>query len=288
MVAGWRATLLAGLALAGVAPAQTPSSETYEYYERNCKSCHTIGGGRLAGPDLKGTLDRKDREWMTAFLLNPKAVIDSGDGYAQQIFRESRGVYMPTPPGIDRALAGRLLDLIEIESKAETSRFAGLQLSDRPLTEEDARRGRALFEGRLAFASGAPACFACHDVHGAPGFGGGRLGPDLTAVHARMEGRDALAAWLSAPPSAVMAPVYRATPLDGEEVLALVAYLKQVSESGALEAAGGRLGFLLGGFGLAAVLLVLFDLLWSGRYRATRRPLIEKRLLRRRLAEERR
>lgn len=291
----WRAGLLAGLAAFGAlcvdgaaqAPGPAPSEEAYKYFELNCQSCHTIGGGKLAGPDLKGALDRKDREWLTAFVTNPKAVIDSGDAYAQGLLREARGVVMPTPAGMTKDLAGKLIDLIAIESAAEKSRFAGLQVSDRPLTEADIARGQRLFEGGEDFASGAPACYSCHTVQGARMFGGGRLGPDLTSAYARLEGRNALAAWLGAPPSPVMAPIYRAQPIDGEEILALTAYLKQQSESGVTEAAPSGLGFVLGGFFLAAILLVLFDVIWSGRYRATRRPLLEQRLLGRRLMEER-
>ncbi|MHC5210709.1 MAG: c-type cytochrome [Planctomycetota bacterium] len=282
-------SVLAGLcvlgALAGTALGQGPSEEAYKYFELNCQSCHTIGGGKLAGPDLKGLFERRDRDWLVPYILNPKAVIDSGDAYAQEIFREAKGVYMPTPPGITKDMAGKLLDVIEVESGLEESRFKGLQISDRPLTDYDLARGRRLFEGSEAFLSGAPACFSCHTLEGSGGLGGGRLGLDLTTAFARLEGRNALAAWLSAPPSAVMAPIFRETPLEGEEVLALVAYLKNAGEGGAEEAESGVLAFLLAGCGLGAVLLVLFDVLWHGRYRATRRPLVERRVTNRRLME---
>jgi mono/diheme cytochrome c family protein len=286
----WIAALAAGVLLAALtsrASAQGPSEEAYDYFARNCTSCHTIGGGRLVGPDLKDVLARRDRDWLVRFIQDPKAVIDSGDAYAQSLFRDAKGVYMPTPPNVSSELAGKLLDVIEAESGLEKSRFAGLQISDRPLTVEDTALGRRLFRGETAFASGAPACFSCHTLAGAGGFGGGQLGPDLTTVYARLEGRKALAAWLSAPPSAMMAPIFRKTPLSGDEVLALTAYLKHTSASGESQAGSGALAFMLSGFGLAAVLLVLFDVVWAGRYRATRKPLVEGRTGRRRIAEGR-
>lgn len=258
--------------------AQAPSEEAYDFFALNCQSCHTIGGGRLVGPDLKGVLERRDRAWLTTYVLDPKAVIDSGDAYAQDLLQAARGVIMPTLPTMTRDLAGKLLDVIEVESGLEKSRFAGLTVSDRPLTAADVERGRELFRGARPFASGAPACFSCHTQSDAGGLGGGRLGPDLTAVYSRLEGRKALAAWLSSPPSAVMAPVFRATPLEGEEILALTAYLKSLAESGAEEDAQGGLAFLLTGLGLAALVLVALDAFWSDRYRATRRPLVERRL----------
>lgn len=275
------------LLLSGVASvsAQAPSEEAYEYFALNCKSCHTIGGGALSGPDLKGALDRRERAWLVDFIQHPKSVIDSGDAYAQALLRDARGVYMPDPPGMTPALADKLVDVILHESSVEKSRFAGLQISDRPLTAEDVELGRQLFRGEAEFESGAPACFSCHTLAGAGGFGGGALGPDLTAVYARLEGRKGLAAWLSSPPSALMAPVYRKTPIESEEILALTAFLKQTAEGGQELAEDGTLAFLLTGVALAALILVLFDLVWRNRYVATRTPLVRKTLAKRRALE---
>ena len=91
-----------------------------------------------------------------------------------------------------------------------------------------------------------------------------------------MEGRKGLSAWLSAPPSAVMSPVYRKTPIASEEVLALTAYLETAAVGGQAAAADGTLSFLLTGVALAALVLVLFDLVWRRRYVATRAPLVAK------------
>jgi len=253
-----------------------PSEESIQYFQQNCASCHTIGGGRLTGPDLKNVSERADREWLVEFILDPKGVIDSGDPYGQKILSEARGVYMNPVPGMTRERAGKLLDLIATESALETSRFAGLQLSDRPLTRADVERGRALFVGDASFESGAPACLACHDVSGLSALGGGRLGPDLTSAYARLEGRKALGAWLSAPPATVMQPLYQADPLDSEEILALVAYLKESAESGEPESQGTGLGFVLSGIGLAAVLMGSFDVLWRSRFRGVRRSLVAR------------
>ena len=269
------ALLAAVLIGAGAAGAQVPSEEAYKFFALNCTSCHTIGGGVLTGPDLKGVLGRRDRDWLLGFLPDPKKLIDSGDAYAQDLLRTARGVVMPTLPGMTRELAGKLLDVIEVESALEKSRFVGLQLSDRPLTPADVELGRRLYTGEAALSGGGPPCFSCHAVHGAPGLGGGRLGPDLTTVFARLEGRKALGAWLGAPPSPVMAPVFRPAPLTADEILALTAFLKDAAESGAEQADARDLPFLVAGLGLAALLLVLADVAWRGRYRATRRPLVE-------------
>lgn len=268
-------TLLAAALLAAPLAAQDPpSEETIEYFSRNCQSCHTIGGGRLTGPDLKGFTERRDRDWAKRFLLDPKAVLDAGGEYERQLLREARGVYMPPVPGMTEKLAGKLYDLIAAESALEESRFQGIQVSDRPLTDADVARGRRLFLGRESFESGAPACVSCHTSAGLTGLGGGILGPDLTAAYGRLEGRAALVAWLSSPPSPVMQPVFAEHSLDGEEILALVAWMQDEAKGGVAESPPRRMPFVLGGVALAGALLVLFDLLWRGRFRGVRRKLV--------------
>src|SRR5215470_6347734 len=106
------------------------------FFKQNCTSCHTVGGGRLVGPDLKDVATRKDRQWLVQFLQSPKAMIDSGDPYAAKLQQEARGVVMPNISGMNPQQAQALLDMIATESKLPSSQFAGLQISDRPLTPQ--------------------------------------------------------------------------------------------------------------------------------------------------------
>lgn len=271
-------TLGVVIALGGFIAAQDPpSEETMNFFKANCASCHTIGGGRLTGPDLKGADARKDRDWLISFVADPKAMIDSGDAYARKLVEEARGALMPNVPGMNKALAAKLVDLIKAESALEKSHFMGVVLSDRPLTAEDVAAGKALFTGQTPFKAGAPACNSCHTVRALDGFGGGRLGPDLTSAFARLEGRKALGAWLSAPPSIVMQPVFKQHTLESDEILSIVAFLKSEAEGGdAPMVAEPSLDFVLAGLGAAALLIVLMDFAWRRRYRAVRRPLVAK------------
>src|SRR5262245_61672417 len=75
--------------------------EAADFFQQNCTSCHTIGGGRLTGPDLKDVTKRKDEAWLKRFIQNPKAVLDSGDAYALQLQQDARGIVMPTVPGVN-------------------------------------------------------------------------------------------------------------------------------------------------------------------------------------------
>ncbi len=264
--------LAAGAVCLGAAPAA--AQETAKFFKDNCASCHTIGGGRLTGPDLKDVTQRKDRDWLAEFLTDPKAKIDAGDPYAQQLLQEARGVVMPTLPGVNRKQAEALLELIEAESKLPKSQFIGLQILDRPATPDDIARGESIFLGHQRLAGGGPACMSCHSVTGLAGLGGGKLGPDLTRVYERLQGRKALAAWLSAPATPTMQPVFKQHPLEPEEVFSLVAYFEDAARKGEREDSVAQITFFLLALGGAVAALVAFDALWKGRFRAVRRPLV--------------
>jgi len=249
--------------------------ETADYFKRNCANCHTIGGGRLTGPDLKNVTTRKDREWLTRFMLNPKAVIDGGDPYAKQMLDESRGVLMPVSPDLNAERADSILKLIEAESKLERSQFVGVgsAIPDRPFTDEEIEKGRELFVGNRALAKGGAACLSCHNTQGLTLIGGGMLGPDLTQVWGKLQGRKGLAAWLSSPPTPTMQPIYKKHPLTDDEILHLIAFLEH-SKEGREETTSARFNFFLLGLAGTGAGFVLFDFLWRRRFRAVRRPLV--------------
>jgi mono/diheme cytochrome c family protein len=269
-----RLAAVCALAVA-VWPGRAPAQEAAQFFKQNCASCHTIGGGRLTGPDLKDVTQRqKDREWLLSFIVNPKAVLDGGDPYAADLRRQFGGVVMPTTFGITRERAESLLVLIEAESKLERSQFAGVTVPDRPFTPADVERGRDLFLGYLRLAGGGPACISCHSANGAGALGGGRLGPDLTAVYERLHGRKQLAAWLSAPATPTMQPVYRLAFLQPEEIIPLVAYLEETAKHGREDGGVAPLNFFLIGLGGTVLALVAFDAIWRRRFRSVRRALV--------------
>ncbi|MCA9077690.1 MAG: c-type cytochrome [Planctomycetaceae bacterium] len=254
---------------------QGRAQDTPDYYRQNCLNCHTIGGGRLTGPDLKNVTERKDTEWLINFMQNPKAVVDSGDYYAAKLVEESRGVVMPIAPGMTRYRAEQIIKLIESESKLEKSQFQGVQISNKPFTEQDRIAGREIFLGRKKLKKGGTACNACHSMHDLAALGGGRLGPDLTRVYERLKGRKALSAWLMAPATETMQPVFKNHPLEAEEIHALTAYFEASASKTEANASVNRIAFLMIGLAVAGAIVFLFDALWKGRFYGVRRPLVD-------------
>ena len=267
-------TLVAVLALLAALPATMSAQDDALFFRRNCHSCHTIGGGRLTGPDLKDVTGRKDRAWLERFIPNPKTVIDAGDPYAQQLVLEARGVVMPAVSGVTPDRARTLLDLIEAESKLEKSQFVGLQISDRPFTQAEVSEGWALFRGEKKLAAGGASCVSCHTVRGMRGLGGGKLGPDLSRVYERLQGRKGLAAWLVSPATPTMQGVFRNKALQNEEILPLVALFEDRAKNGGEDTSAAQLNFFLMGLGGAVLMMVAFDAIWKGRFRGVRRAMV--------------
>ncbi len=252
--------------------------ETADYFRQNCMSCHTIGGGRLVGPDLKDVTGRQSRDWLIRFIRDPQGMIDSGDPYAAQILADANNVVMTQVVGMSADQAGYLIDLISAESAMEESQFKGLQVDDRPFTDEDRALGREIFLGRTPLVNGGPACIGCHTMRDLGGLGGGRLGPDLTQVFIRLGPRAPLNAWLYSPATSTMTSVFADHAIDENERRGLVAFFQEAPELAAGDDdSSARLNFFLIGLGGSVLALAVFDGLWKKRFRGVRRQMIDER-----------
>ena len=253
------------------------AQDAAQFFRQNCFSCHTVGGGRITGPDLKDVASRRDREWLVRFIQDPQGVISSGDAYANQLLGESRGVIMPRLPNMNPDLASALLDLIAEEGLLEESQFLGLQISDQPFGEVEIDAGRRIFLGVAPLEGGGAACLSCHTVGGLPALGGGRLGVDLTRVYERLGGRQALASWLLAPATETMRPLFQDKPMIQGEVLSLVAFFEDSARNPQeTDAATATMNFFLLGLGGTVLSLAGFGTLWRGRFHSVRRALLDR------------
>jgi len=78
---------------------------------KGCASCHTIGEGKRIGPDLMGVLDRRDRDWLVRFIMDPDGMRARGDRTAIEIDARFPGVSMPDL-GLSEDDAGDVLSYI--------------------------------------------------------------------------------------------------------------------------------------------------------------------------------
>jgi mono/diheme cytochrome c family protein len=77
-----------------------------------CSACHTIGKGKLIGPDLANVTQRRDRAWLLKFIHNSQEVIQSGDEYAIKLFEQHNKIPMPPSTYNDEQI-NAVLDYIE-------------------------------------------------------------------------------------------------------------------------------------------------------------------------------
>jgi len=66
-----------------------------------CAACHTIGKGKLVGPDLKGVTERREEAWLIKFIQSSQTMIKSGDKIAVKLFEENNKIPMPDNPLTD-------------------------------------------------------------------------------------------------------------------------------------------------------------------------------------------
>lgn len=97
-----------------------------ELFRINCASCHSIGKGKIIGPDLKGVTDKYfDNKWLISFIKDAPKLIASGDKNAIKIFEEYNKVSMPPSRLTEQEIVDvlRYIDnisnQIEIEKNAE-------------------------------------------------------------------------------------------------------------------------------------------------------------------------
>lgn len=242
------------------------------YYNTNCKACHTIGGGKLIGPDLLGVHNRADRDWLINWIVDPAGVLASGDAYAQQILKEANNVPMIKSPGINAELAEDLLDYIQ--SKIDSGDIDAAYVEP-VFTDEDLEKGGHLFMGRTQLTEGGAPCVSCHTVNSIGGLGGGKLGVNLTDAYNRLGLSRGLTTWLKAPPTETMKPVFEDHPLSENEILELTAFLKHEFEQSGTQLFAASANLFLYGFLGVILMFVLIGMIWSNRFKAVRKPLVK-------------
>ncbi len=121
-----------------------------------CSACHTIGKGRLVGPDLKGVTDKYSEEWLINFIRASQKMVKAGDKDAVKIFDEYK-IPMPDNNLTDDQIKG-LLAYIKGDKVKPAASTAG---AGKTVKEPEEWK----------------TCAACHTI------GKGKLvGPDLKGI----------------------------------------------------------------------------------------------------------
>lgn len=238
--------LIALLALlAGSCPAGADQGK--DLYEKECASCHSIGGGDGGGPDLQGVVEKRPAEWLLRVIVEPDKLTAAKDPLQAELVKKF-GFEMPNL-GISPEDAKKIIAYL-----AGSGNAAGAaptpEKTETAATPELIAKGKALFTGNTRMAKGGAPCLSCHPFS-YPGITGGNLSTaDLSISYQKM-GDTGMKGALKALKFPTMKTIYADRPLTDDEINALMALFKDSAEqkngggSFSLPLAGGALFVLL-------------------------------------------
>lgn len=268
-------TLLALLILAARPAVAADPDNGEAVFETKCAGCHTIGAGKRVGPDLKGVVGKRGRDWVVGYVSTPDKVRASGDPTAQELTREYGGT-MPNL-GLSSGDVQAVVSYLQDQSGEEPEPAQGEQAQPSPQAEErpaaagpagKAEIGKHLFTGEEAFAKGGPPCIACHNVAGVGELEGGALAADLTGAYKKY-GDSGLMSILKTTPFAGMKEAYAGHPLTDDEMANLKAFFAQTEG----QQSSASIGWIFAVIGIAvfAIFLGIIHLVWHERLNGVRR-----------------
>lgn len=240
-------------------------------FKQTCAACHTIGKGRLVGPDLANADQRLSEDWIIKFVKSSRSVIESGDEYANSLFQSYNQVIMPDQPTLTDEHIREIIAYIKENSSASAT------ATKSPAATGNTQRGQELFVGNIRFTNNGPACNSCHNVNMKGFTSGGALAKDLTQAVTRLSA-DGVKGIITGMPFPQMKQSYNNKALTEKEVNDLTAFLKQADEVAETQAASniGK-SMVWGGIAGTMVLLILFSFFWIKRKQRTVNYSIYKR-----------
>ena len=232
--------LLALLATAGTAQADAGK----ELFDKQCSSCHTIGGGDGGGPDLKGVAAKRSPEWLIRVIAEPDKLTAEKDPTQLELIKKY-GFEMPNV-GVSRGDAAKIVAFLgggnapaknaapaagtsaaPATGAAEASPAEAPKQAELVVTKELLATGRDLFTGKQRFAQGGAPCVSCHALR-YPGVQSGALAADLSDLYGKM-GENGVRGVLKSLSFPVMKKIYAERPLNEEEITALTALFKDAA-----------------------------------------------------------
>jgi cytochrome c2 len=229
------------LSLTFQANAQLPEGESL--FKLNCSACHTIGKGKLIGPDLANVESRREIGWIKRFIKSSQTLIQGGDPTALAVYNEYDQVLMPDQVALTLEQIDKILAYIKSTGlTAQPGATVSLKLDQKPVVRENINasdgaidnpeildeqvlKGRELFLGVVKLKEGGPSCNSCHNVTEDEQAEGGIFAPDLTNVYSRIDEKEIMEL-ATAPRYPSMQKAYQDKSITLEEAQLIAAFLK--------------------------------------------------------------
>ncbi len=237
-------------------------------FKQNCAACHSIGKGKLVGPDLHGVTELRTEPWLIKWIKGSQAMVNAGDPDAKAIFEEFNKIPMPDQNLPDADIKGILAFIKEKSGQIPAaSETAAVGNKSDNATAAEITTGQHLFEGGKRLTNGGPACISCHNVTNNKIIPGGLLAKDLTNAHSRLGGDAGIMGILNAPPFPAMTEAYNGKPITETEIADLTAFLNKADKESATQNAAAspllKWGFLGFAIWVGIVLLLWRKKKWN-------------------------
>lgn len=255
-----------------------PQNEGEKIFLSVCRACHTIGQGKLVGPDLINVQNRLKEDWIIKFVKSSQTMVKSGDPQAVKIFNEFNKVIMP-----DQALSdSKIISVINyIKEKSSTISTTDVVAAP-PFTltnslgftldqagKDEVNIGWKYFTGEKRFKNDGPPCLSCHNVVKDNLISGGLLSKDLTNVFSRLNaaGVDAI---ISSPPFPTMRIAFTNKEITKDEKYYLLAFLKESDKDSIYQhPVNYDKRFIYSGIAGVVILLGFFGIVWFNRKKSS-------------------
>lgn len=254
------------------------ANQGQDIFKSTCAPCHTVGKGRLVGPDLKNISEKRTQKWLVDFIKSSQSVIKSGDADAVAIYKEYNNMLMPDQP-LNAEQIKAILNYINSAGSGAAETDSNEQVTDllENTTKENVTEGLQLFSGNARFTNGGSACISCHTVKDDRIFSSGTLAKNLTNTYDIL-GSAGVSAIIKNPPFPAMGEAYKNAPLTDNEVLSLTAYLRSVDENSIYQhPVDFGFTFIILGVMVFVLLQIIINVLYYNRKKKTVNSKIFKR-----------
>lgn len=204
------------------------AQEGESLFKKTCLACHTIGKGKVIGPDLKDVSKRRDVDWLVNFIRSSTKMINSKDVDAVSLFEEYNKIPMPDANLSDSEIK-QVIAYID-EQSTKTIAVDSIKVESVDVVSGNIDMGRELFIGKKLLENGGSACISCHYLSDSHVFYGGKMAKDLTGSYEILKspGINSVLKFLTFP---AMANTYEKKELTDTEISDLTAFLKYTSDN---------------------------------------------------------
>lgn len=249
---------------------------------KTCAACHTIGGGKTVGPDLKGITKRRTNDWLVQFIQSSGKLIKSGDPDAVAVFKQFNNIPMPdnalTVDQVNKILAhidgGAGGAAIDPKQAALQHKVDSMLKTNSPL---DILAGKELFKGERRLENGGASCTSCHNATYNNSGKGGILAKDLTKAYSRLGGFAGIKGIIASAPFPSMLATYKNHPVTEIENAQIQLFLKNTDEQNPVQPVVEKTWFLYAAMIVGLFILLTITGLWFKRKRFSVNHAILKR-----------